>query len=123
MQERGSGAERRREARARLTLPCSILKRSGDEAAKTLDASYRGLCLLTTDAYPQRQLMKLRIKLPGREEPLLTHAVVMRAMKDSLGRWEIGLRFFALNGQDQVDWEGFVASHIYNRRAQAAKAA
>lgn len=112
-------SERRRDARARISLPCAIVRRGGDEKAKTLDASYRGLCLQTSDAIPLRQLIKLHIDLPGREEPLETHGVVTRAAKDALGRWEIGLRFFALNGQDQVDWESFVAARIYQRRQAA----
>ena len=95
------------------------MKRSGDEQARTLDASYRGLCLQTKDAVPQRQLIRLRIALPGRAEPLDTHGVVMRASQDAFGRWELGLRFFALNGQDQVDWESFVAAKIYNRKMAA----
>ena len=112
-------SERRRDARARISLACAIVRRGGNETAKTLDASYRGLCLQTSDAIPQRQLIRLRIEIPGRDEALETHGVVMRAAKDALGRWEIGLKFFALNGQDQVDWESFVAGRIYQRRQAA----
>ena len=112
-------SERRRDARARMTLACSIVRRGGDEKTRTLDASYRGLCILASDPIPQRQLVKLRLVLPGRETPLETHGVVMRSAKDAVGRWEIGLRFFALNGQDQLEWESFVAQHVHARRRAA----
>ena len=112
-------SERRRDARARISLPAYLLRRSGAESVETLDASYRGMCIRSKLPLPYQQLLKLRFDLPGREVPLEAHAVVMRVRADAMGRFEIGIRFFALNGQDQVDWESFVARKIY-KRAEAA---
>lgn len=81
-----------------------------------LDASYRGLFIRTDETLPERQLVKLMVELPTRE--LEVHAVVVRLVVDQLGRTGVGLRFFALNGQDRVDWESFISSVV--RQAKAA---
>ncbi|CAN5764532.1 hypothetical protein BH11MYX4_BH11MYX4_51790 [soil metagenome] len=82
-----------------------------------LDASFRGLFIRTDEPPPERQLIKLLIELPTRDIEL--HAVVVRLVVDPLGRTGVGLRFFALNGQDRIDWESFI-SGVVNRRAKAA---
>jgi len=38
------------------------------------------------------------------------HAVVVRLVVDPVGRWGVGLRFFALNGQERADWERLSAA-------------
>lgn len=83
-----------------------------------LDASYRGLFVRMDEPPPERQLVKLMIELPGDRE-LEVHAVVVRLVLDAVGRTGVGLRFFALNGQDRADWESFITSLIH-RRARAA---
>ena len=110
-------AERRRDARARIALPIHLVRRGGMETVEMLDASYRGLFVRTDEPPPERQLVKLLIELPERD--LEVHAVVVRIVTDPLGRSGVGLRFFALNGQDRADWEGFISSVIH-RRANAA---
>ena len=110
-------SERRRDIRARITLPTHVVRRSGTDAVEMLDGSYRGLFIRTDDPPPERQLVKLRIQLPTRE--LEVHAVAVRIVTDPLGRAGVGLRFFALNGQDRADWEGFI-NNALNRRVRAA---
>lgn len=83
-----------------------------------IDASYRGLFVRMDEPPPERQLVKLRVALPGGKE-LECHAVVVRLTMDPLGRTGVGLRFFALNGQDRIDWESFISALIH-RRARAA---
>ena len=116
MQEDPNG-ERRRDVRARVSLPIQVLRRSGVESVEMLDASFRGLFIRTDEVLPERQLVKLRVALPTRD--LEVHAVVVRLVVDGLGRTGVGLRFFALNGQDRVDWESFIGS-VVNHRAKAA---
>ncbi len=82
-----------------------------------LDASFRGLFIRTDQPPPERQLVKLLVELPTRD--LEAHAVVVRLVIDPVGRAGVGLRFFALNGQDRIDWESFIAS-VVNRRVKAA---
>jgi hypothetical protein len=79
-----------------------------------LDASFRGLFIRTDEPPPERQLVKLLLELPTRD--LEVHAVVVRLVVDPVGRTGVGLRFFALNGQDRIDWESFISS-VVNRRA------
>lgn len=109
--------ERRRDARARISLPIHVIRRGGVEPVEMLDASYRGLFVRTDDPPPERQLVKLLVELPERD--LEVHAVVVRIVTDHVGRSGVGLRFFALNGQDRADWEGFIHGVIH-RRVKAA---
>ena len=110
--------ERRRDTRARISLPAHVVRRGGMEAIEMLDASYRGLFVRMDDPPPERELVKLRIELPGEQE-MEVHAVVVRLVVDPVGRSGVGLRFFALNGQERSAWESFI-SNIINRRAKAA---
>ena len=82
-----------------------------------LDASYRGLYVRMEEAPPERRLVKLLIELPNKD--LECHAVVVRLVMDPVGRTGVGLRFFALNGQDRADWESFIGS-LLHRRVRAA---
>ena len=109
--------ERRRDIRARISIPTFVVRRSGAESVEMIDASYRGLFLRFDETPPVRELLKLRVHLPSKE--LEIHAVVVRLVEDALGRPGVGLRFFALNGQDKTDWESFI-SGILSTRAKAA---
>ena len=110
-------SDRRRDTRTRITLPTHVVRRGGMEPVEMLDASYRGLFIRVDDPPPERQLVKLLIELPTRD--LEAHGVVVRLVTDPLGRSGVGLRFFALNGQDRADWEAFIGS-IIHKRARAA---
>jgi hypothetical protein len=111
-------SDRRRDTRARISLPTHVVRRGGMETVEMLDASYRGLFVRMEDPPPERELVKLVIELPGEQE-MEVHAVVVRLVTDSVGRCGVGLRFFALNGQERSAWESFISSLI-NRRARAA---
>src|SRR5262245_29706619 len=100
-----SNQERRREPRARVSLSTYVVRRGGQEPVEMVDASYRGLFLRMEHPPQERELIRLRIKLPLRELPLDVHAVVVRLVEDPFGRRGVGLRFFALNGLDRTDWE------------------
>jgi hypothetical protein len=82
-----------------------------------LDASYRGLFVRMDEPPPERQLIKLLVELPDGKD-LELHAVVVRLVLDADGRAGVGLRFFALNGQDRADWESFM-NGVLHRRARA----
>jgi len=110
--------DRRRDARARISLPTHVVRRGGMEPIEMLDASYRGLFVRMDDPPPERELVKLLIEMPEDRE-MEVHAVVVRIVLDPLGRSGVGLRFFALNGQDRIAWESFISS-LLHRRARAA---
>jgi hypothetical protein len=110
-------SERRRDARMRISQPTHVVRRGGMETVEMLDASYRGLFVRMETPPPERQLVKLMVELPSGD--LEFHAVVVRIVTDALGRAGVGLRFFALNGQDKVEWESFI-NDLLVRRAKAA---
>jgi hypothetical protein len=111
-------SDRRRDTRARISLPTHVVRRGGMETVEMLDASYRGLFVRMDNPPPERELVKLVVELPGDGE-MEVHAVVVRLVVDPVGRCGVGLRFFALNGQERSAWESFISSLI-NRRAKAA---
>ncbi len=111
-------SDRRSDVRARIAIPTHVMRRGEMESVEMLDASYRGLFIRMESAPPERQLVKLLLELP--EQDIEVHAVVVRVVVlDPLGRAGVGLRFFALNGQDRSAWEGFIGS-VLHKRARAA---
>jgi hypothetical protein len=110
--------ERRREERARISLPVVIVGRKGDESVEMVNASFRGILIRMQSPPPVRQLVKMRIRLPSREVEI--HGVVVRIIDEPTGAKGVGLRFFALNGPDRVDWEAFIAKLIPSRNLRAA---
>jgi hypothetical protein len=88
------------------------------ETVEMLDASYRGLFVRMDDPPPERELVKLVIEMPDEKE-MEVHAIVVRLVTDPVGRCGVGLRFFALNGQERSTWESFI-SELIHRRARAA---
>lgn len=111
-------AERRRDTRARISLPARVVRRGGDETIEMLDASFRGLFVRMDNPPPERQLLKLVVNL-DENRALEMHAVVVRLVIDPVGRWGVGLRFFALNGQERAEWERYISSALI-KRARAA---
>ena len=110
--------DRRQDARARISLPTHVVRRGGMETVEMLDASYRGLFVRMDDPPPERELVKLLIEMPDARQ-MEVHAVAVRIIVDPLGRCGVGLRFFALNGQERSAWESFISS-LLHRRARAA---
>jgi len=111
-------SERRRDARARISLPARVVRRGGDESVEMLDASYRGLFVRMDSPPPERQLLKLVVEMEG-DRALQMHAVVVRLVMDPVGRWGVGLRFFALNGPERAEWERYISAALL-KRARAA---
>jgi hypothetical protein len=111
-------AERRRDVRAQVSLSAQILRIGVEEQIEVLNASFRGLFIRTYGAPPPTsQLLKLRIELPTR--PIQLHAVPVRIVADAHGNPCVGLRFFALNGEDKRVWESFIMSLLAGRKMAA----
>lgn len=111
--------DRRRDQRTRISISARIVVRGGTIPVEMVDASVRGLFLRMKEAPPIRQLMKLSIDLPTGTR--VYHAVVVRLVEDQLGHAGVGLRFFALNGENRAEWEAFVKQAI--RDAMMTRAA
>jgi hypothetical protein len=105
-------SDRRRDQRTRISLDARILVRSGAIPVEMVDASVRGLFLRMEEAPPIRELIKLAVDLPSGTR--VFHAVVVRIVEDQLGHAGVGLRFFALNGENKSEWESFIAQALRN---------
>ena len=79
-----------------------------------LDASYRGLFVRMDHPPAERQLLKLVVEME-KDRVLEMHAVVVRLVMDPVGRWGVGLRFFALNGKERADWERYISQALLKR--------
>lgn len=112
-------SERRRDVRAKLSPPAAIIRGREAHRVQVIDASYRGMLLRTETPPEVMSLVRLRIDLPSRV--LETHAIAMRLVGPrSDGRWDVGVRFFALNGEDQREWESYVAYALARLMPRAA---
>jgi hypothetical protein len=104
--------DRRRDERTRISVTARIVVRGGTIPVEMVDASVRGLFLRMEEAPPIRQLLKLALDMPSGTR--IYHAVVVRIVEDQLGRAGVGLRFFALNGENKTEWESHVAQALRN---------
>jgi hypothetical protein len=111
--------DRRRDHRTRISITARIIVRSGAIPVEMVDASVRGLFFRMEEAPPIRQLLKVSIDLPSGTRTY--HAVVVRLVEDQMGHAGVGLRFFALNGENKTEWESFVAQAL--RKAAVGQAA
>ena len=87
-------------------MPAVHVKRGGEEEIEVLDASYRGMYVSMRSAPRINELLRFRVSLPMRD--VTVHAVVVRLTRDRHDRVGVGLRLFAMNGADLVDWQQFV---------------
>lgn len=87
------------------------------ERVEILNASYRGLFIRTNAPPPLNQLLKMRIELPTGSVEI--NCVPVRVVVDGNGRSGIGVRFFALNGEDKRIWESYITSLLAPRRMAA----
>lgn len=96
-------------------MPTYVVRRGEHTPVQMVDASFRGLFLRMEDPPPVRALVKLHIELPSRMIEI--HAVVVRIVEDADGRAGVGLRFFALNGEDKIEWESVISAALQKARA------
>lgn len=110
--------ERRRDIRAHASPPVEILRIGSAEKVEVLNVSYRGL-FLRMDTPPQlNELLKIRIQIPGRVIKL--NVVSVRVVADAQGRAGVGVKFFALAGDEKRHWDAYITSLVAGQRSQAA---
>jgi len=111
--------ERRRDVRAYASPPAQILRIGGPEKVEILNASYRGLFIRTFGPPPQTgQLLRIRITLPTKIVEM--NAIPVRVVTDAAGRPGIGVRFFALNGEEKRHWESYINGLLQRNSRTAA---
>ncbi|HVH42797.1 MAG TPA: PilZ domain-containing protein [Labilithrix sp.] len=111
-------ADRRRDVRAYVSPPAQIVRLGAKERIEILNASYRGLFIRTPEGAPAlNQLLRVRIELPTKTVDI--NCIPVRVVVDGNGRAGVGVRFFALNGEDKRFWESYITSLISPRRMAA----
>ncbi|MBX3198848.1 MAG: PilZ domain-containing protein [Labilithrix sp.] len=110
-------SDRRRDVRAHVSPPAHIMRIGSAERIEILNASYRGLFIRTNAPPPLNQLLRLRIELPS--QSVEVNCIPVRVVVDGAGRPGIGVRFFALNGEDKRLWESYITSLLSPRRMAA----
>lgn len=113
-------SERRRDVRAHASPIAHVMRISGAERIEVINASYRGLFFRCAPgaAPPLNQLLRIRIELSTRQVDI--NAIAVRVVSDPQGRLGVGLRFFALNGEDKQHWDSYITNLIMPGRRVAA---
>lgn len=115
----------RRDARMDACIPVAIIRGKATLLHETLDVSFRGLFIKTTEPPALRSLVRLRVTLPGRTT-IDTHAMAVHVVdqNETEGREAgVGLQFWGLSGDDRRAWEGFIRELVLARREAAKRAA
>lgn len=110
--------ERRRDIRAHASPPVEIIRIGAVETVEALNVSYRGLFLRMPDAPQVNELLKVRVQIPGHTVTL--NVVAVRVVKDAHGRTGVGVKFFALSGDEKRHWEAYITSLVSAGRRVAA---
>jgi hypothetical protein len=113
---------RRRDARMEACIPVEVVRGRAARVHETLDVSFRGLFLRTTDPPALRSLVRLRVALPSRtiEAHAMAVHLVDRAAEHACG---VGLQLWGLAGEGRHAWDAFIRDLVRARRAEAAAAA
>ena len=100
--------ENRREKRSPATLGVRFVLNGREHRAVTRDISFHGLFVYTHLSPQVRQLLRLSVELPGRTEPFVLHAMVVRVEAgdpETGKRSGIGLSLYGLGDEDRATWE------------------
>ena len=115
--ENMDSSERRRDIRAHASPTAHIVRIGSVERVEIVNASYRGLFIRTPSPTPLNQLLRIRILLPTKTVDI--NCVPVRVIVEGNGRAGIGVRFFALDGEDKRHWESYIKSLLAPRRMVA----
>ena len=111
----------RREGRVEAQIQVALVRGRRTIELETSDVSFKGLFLRTPEPPPVRSLVRLRVKLPGRE--IEAHAMAVHVVEGAAERTPgVGVQFWGLAGPDRTAWDAFIQELLQAKRA-AAKAA
>lgn len=110
--------ERRRDIRAHASPPVEIIRIGTAEKVEALNVSYRGLFLRMDTPPNLNELLKVRVQIPDRV--ITINVVAVRVVTDAHGRAGVGVKFFALAGDEKRYWEAYITSLVVGQRRQAA---
>ena len=108
----------RRDARIEADVPVEVVRGRETRACETLDVSFRGLFLKTTDPPALRSLVRLRVALPSRT--IEAHAMAVHVVDGAAGHpCGVGLQFWGFAGDARHAWDAFIRDLVRARRADA----
>jgi hypothetical protein len=110
--------ERRRDIRAHASPPVEIIRIGTADKVEALNVSYRGLFLRMPTAPNLNELLKVRVQIPG--HVITINVIAVRVVTDAQGRAGVGVKFFALSGDEKRYWEAYISSLVAGQRRQAA---
>jgi len=111
-------SDRRRDVRTLVSPPAQIVRIGETERVEILNASYRGLFIRMPGSAPAlNELLRFRIELPTATVEI--NGIPVRVVVDGNGRAGVGVRFFALNGEDKHRWEAYITSLLSPRKVAA----
>ena len=88
-----------------VSLPSEIeeiKKKTEKNTTESINISLGGIQLLDDDELIAEQILRIELKISGREEPVVTFAEVRWCAKDSkLGRYRTGIEFLVLKDEDK----------------------
>lgn len=103
-------AERRRERRYGSGVRLVVLAGGREVAAVSEDVSFSGVFVRVDAPLPERQLVRLRLRLPPEGDELEVMGVVARRAPAARGLPPgVGIRLFALGREQRARWDRFVA--------------
>lgn len=112
----------RREGRLEAKIQVALVRGRQTIELETSDVSFKGLFLRTQEPPPVRSLVRLRVKLPGRE--IEAHAMAVHVAPGSGDRGPgVGVQFWGLAGPDRAAWDGFIQELLQAKRVVAKAAA
>jgi Tfp pilus assembly protein PilZ len=102
--------EKRRHDRYRIQLPVELSVGKKVSRGETVDVSFGGLFVRTEDPPPVRQLVKLELRAPPKDErlALMAMAVFVGPPDPASGMSGVGLQLFGLDPEVRERWEAFV---------------
>ena len=100
----------RRDRRFSVQIPVTILSLRGDVRGVIANASFRGVLIRTEESPPARQLVRLRLALPGRPAEMVMNAMIVHLASVGPGVSEVGASFYGLDGEPRAAWEKFIQS-------------
>lgn len=110
-------SEKRRDIRAHASPPVEIVRIGSTEKVEVMNVSFRGLFLRMDEPPQLNELLRIRVQLPTTK--IDVNIVAVRVVVDAQGRSGVGVKFFALAGQEKRTWEAYITG-LVAPRARAA---
>ncbi len=107
-ERRGDGGGRRAHPRVKVHLEVSGAGEHGADVVIAADLSVGGASLILPEVVPPGARARLRIALPGSDEPIVVLGETVGEPVEQFGEWEIGLRFLEISASNVRQIEAYL---------------